>query len=185
MSKKLLGLRMPDKLLQRLQAVADERSQSANQMAILAITEWLQTLAYSQKLRFMIITKDFFARLLELVDEQQIKLLAEEMTNLTAEIFRDILNIPLSRTVFKDFYKFLPEFMCGSGLRWFEDLKAQEKKGRAILKGFHYMGIEFSKFFTYLSQNLLIKYFEYNLIEETIDFTPNSVFLEFEPIKKE
>ena len=173
---------MPEELLERLQIVADGREQTVNQLIIYGITEWLQSLAYAKKLRFIVVTKNFVEKLLELVDEEKLEGIIEEMADLTAEIFRDLLNIPLSRATFQDFQNILPTFICDQGLKWFEDIKIETKKDQKVLKGFHYMGTGFSKFFTNLSEKLLRKYFGYRLITETVDHTPNSVFLEFSPI---
>jgi hypothetical protein len=179
-SSSVLGVRMPSTLKEKLKNIAEERNQSLNQLANIALEEWLQSLAYSKKIKFIIIHKEFFAELLKLIEDNKKNDLAENMAHLTAEIFRDLLNIPLSKSTFKDFIDILPSFLCDSGLKWFENLEVIiQDNGTAILKGFHYLGIDFSKFFTTLSNYLLDIYFDYSLIEENLNLTPNSIFLRF------
>ncbi|MBD3195642.1 MAG: hypothetical protein GF317_11330 [Candidatus Lokiarchaeota archaeon] len=178
---KVLGVRMPLDLKTKLEGIAKERNQSLNQLANIALEEWIQSLAYAKKIKFMIIHKDFFANLLKFLDEDKKNSLAIDMAHLTAEIFRDLMNIPLSRARFDEFNEILPSFLCDSGLKWFESLEIVKEGAVVILKGFHYLGLNFSKFFTSLSEELLKRYFDYDLIKKDLNFTPNSIFLEFKP----
>jgi len=176
----VVGVRMPEKLKTRLERIANERNQSINQIAKTAIIEWLDILAYAQKLRFMIITRGFFQSLLEIINEDQMEPLAEEMADLTAEIFRDTMKVQLSHSTIKNFTEVLPRFMRSSGLKWFDDFRIDIEENIIIFRGFHYMGLGFSKFFTNLTMKLLKKYFDADLLRDKIDYKPNSIFLEFQ-----
>lgn len=179
MPKKLVGLRIPEEMLEQLEQIAKYHNQSMNQMAVTAITEWVHTLAYAQKLRSMILHKDLFAKLLEFIPDDKLEIFGKEAANRAAESMRDDLNIPLTPKTAETYMKLFPEYLSKGRLRWFEDVKIFKSEGKSILKGFHYLGVSFSKFFTYLSKELLESNFNYEFVEESIDFSPNSVYMEF------
>jgi len=179
MPKKLVGLRIPEETLEQLERVAKEHDQSMNQIAVKAITEWLRTLAYAQKLRHMILNKGFFAKLLEFVPNDKLAVFGKEIAKHAAESMRDELNIPLKPATADTYMKLFQEYLSKGNLRWFEDVTIVRSKNKSILKGFHYLGVNFSKFFAYLSKELLETNFNYELIEESVDFSTNSVYMEF------
>ena len=178
MTKKLIGLRISEEILEKLDEIAKDHNISTNQMAITAITEWLHVLAYAKKYRLMVLPKEFFSELLKVTSDEEIKIFGYEMAILSAENMREEFGLPLTPEYDDAYMERFPEYLTRGGLLWFEDVKIHEENGITIMKGFHHLGVNFSKFFTYLTERLLGKYFNRELIKETTEFTPNSVYIE-------
>lgn len=155
-----------------------------NQIAQIAISEWLRTFTHNNKWYYLIITKDIFRRLLDNMDDVKMEILIKETSELSAEILQDLMNISLSEATLIDLIRVLPNFLCDAGFRWFADLTIKEQGDNFTLKGFHYLGTEFSKFFTFMFQELMMRYFDYKANLDNIKFTPNSVYLEFQPLNR-
>ena len=179
MTKKLVGLRIPEETLEQLERISKEQNQTINQVAVRAIAEWLDVLADAQKFRLSILHKGFFSMLLDFVPDDMLEIVGREIAKHAAERMKNEFDIPLTPKTAETYCKLFPEYLSKGRLRWFDDVTIIRSDGKATLKGFHYLGVNFSKFFTYLSKELLETNFKYELIEECIDFSPDSVYLEF------
>lgn len=175
---------MSEDIIEELTVIANKRERSINQIAQIAISEWLRTFTHNKKWYYLIITKDIFHRLLDYMDDSKMEILIKETSDLSAEILQDLMNIPLSEATLIDLIGVLPSFLCEVGFRWFVELTIKEENDNFTLKGFHYLGAGFSKFFTKMFQELMIRYFDYQTKLDNIKFTPNSVYLEFQPLNK-
>ncbi|MHA1557939.1 MAG: hypothetical protein ACTSPM_13515 [Candidatus Heimdallarchaeota archaeon] len=178
MAKKLIGLRISEEIIEQLDEIAKNHNISTNQMAITAITEWLHVLAYAKKYRLMVLPMEFFSKLLKLTNDEEIRNYGYEMAIVSAENMREEFGLPLTPEYTDDYMKRFPEYLTRGGLLWFEDVKIHEENGITIMTGFHHLGVNFSKFFTYLTERLLTKYFNLEIVNKTVEFSPNSVYIE-------
>ena len=171
------GLRIPNNLLKKLKKIAETKNQTPNQTAITAIEEWIDTITFTQQWRSVIITKDFLSRILSFLPEENVVQLAEETSETIAEIIRDYIGSTLNEKTYKYFIEFFPALFGESGLLWFDSISIELRNNIQVLKGFHYLDINFSKFFTQMIQILLNKYFNIDIVPVK-SFNRNSVFIE-------
>ena len=118
------------------------------------------------------------------MDDIKLEILVRETAELAAELLQDLMDTPLSEATLIDLTRVIPNFLCEAGLRWFVELTIKETNDSFTLKGFHYLGISFSKFFTYMFQELMMRYFDYKATMDKVNFTSNSIYLEFQPLSK-
>lgn len=185
MTKKVLGLRTSEETLEKLQVIADKQNQSANQVALFAINEWLDEYNYRQKFPLIFFTKNMISKTLEILTEKQIESLSNVFAETIEELFIHIVDTPLSRTPLEKFYGLLPRLFGGSYLKWFESLEFfPNKRGDIhVLRGVHHLGLGYSKLFKNVSQIIMKKYFNLEILEESIQFVQNSIYIEFKTIK--
>ena len=183
MTKKLIGLRLSEGILDKLQEIAEEENTSTNKIAVHAIREWLQQNSFTLKFPFIIITSNIFVKTLELLDEEQLYKLNDMFVEVIEEMFIHIIDSPLSKITLKDFYSIVPLIFGKNGLRWFDNLELYEKDNIIVLKGIHHLGSKFSFAFKNVAQTLMKKYYHLDLREGSVRYVQNTVYFEFK-IKK-
>ena len=178
-----LGFRLAEEELKKLKRIAQYEDKTPGKVAKEAVKQWLNLESFAQATNMVIISKQFFIKLLSFVDEKSLDAIAEEMADLTADIVKYMLIKPLNREAIEDFIIFTPKFLGKSGLRWFDVIEIFFENNHVYLKGLHNMGKDFSVFFACMSKYLIDKYFEFELNEDTMDLTSKLIFLEFNPKK--
>jgi len=62
--KKLVGIRLSEDILGRMQIIANNRGISVNNLINKALIQWMQSFSYSKKLKYLMLTKDMFKSLI-------------------------------------------------------------------------------------------------------------------------
>ncbi len=180
MAKQPLGIRLPDILKIQLDQIAQTREITTNQLIVQALAEWYRTIIFTQQLRFMTITKDFFTQLLTCLNADQLTTIAHELADLAVEVIRSLVNKPSGPNNIQEFTTILPDFLGDKGLRWFKQFDTRIIDNRVIFSGFHYLGEDFSRLITAMCNYAMTKYFSYTPITFEPSPSCNSIYLEFE-----
>ena len=180
-SKKLIGLRISNEIINQLKEIGTIQNETPNQIAVLAIKDYVQKFKFIDKLPYMIVPKNLIVKILEIADEPQLEIITNLLTESMEEMFIHIIKTPLSHITLKNFYPILPKILKNLGLKWFDSLEFHFDENYNIygLKGIHFLGLGFSKLFSQMINNIMKKYFNHELIESSIKLKENSIYIEF------
>ena len=184
MAKKLIGLRLSDDIIQKLETIAHNNNQSVNNVMKNAIIEWLEIFFRVRKQGMIILGKPFITSLLEFTDSEKIKTLAEKTAKRKADFYLFFLGRHLNEESLEDFIKYTPKILGNKGLMWFDHNEITKENSSILIKGIHSLGETWSKFLMFFFNFLMEKNFSLTLNEENFKTTANSLFLEY-VLKKE
>ena len=179
MAKKLIGIRLSDDIIQKLEIIAQNNNQSVNNVIKNAIIEWLEIFFRIRKQGMIILGKPFIASLLEFIDNEKIKILAEVTAKRKADLYLFFLGKHLNKDTLEDFIKYTPKILGNKGLMWFDHLEINKENSSILIKGIHNLGETWSKFLVFFFNFLIEKNFSLALIEDTVKTKANSIFLEY------
>lgn len=184
MVKKLIGLRLSDEIIQKLETIAHNNNQSVNNVIKNAIIEWLEIFFRVRNQGMIILGKPLLMGLLDFTNNEDIKLLAEITAKRKADFYLFFLGKHLNKEVLEDFIKYTPKILGKKGLMWFDHIEITNEQHSIFIKGIHNLGETWSKFLMYFLNFLMEKNFDYILNEKTVKTKVNSIFLEYNLKKK-
>ena len=179
MAKKLIGLRLSDEIIHKLEIIAHNNNQSVNNVIKNALLEWLEIFFRIRKQGMIILGKSLLVSLLECVDVENIKSLAELTAKRKADFYLFLLGRHLNKEVLDDFIKYTPKILASKGLMWFDHLEITNEESSVFIKGIHNLGEIWSNFLMYFFNFLIEKNFNLILNENTVKTKANSIFLEY------
>ena len=179
MPKKLIGLRLSDDIIQKLETIAQNNNQSVNNVMKNAIIEWLEIFFRVRKQGMIILGKSFISSLLEFTDDEKIKSIAEMTAKRKSDFFRFFLGKQLNKETLDDFIIFTPKILGSKGLMWFNHLEIAKEDSSVYIRGIHNLGETWSKFMMLFFNFLIEKNFSLILNEENSKISANSLFLEY------
>ncbi|MFX1339750.1 MAG: hypothetical protein ACFFDK_14150 [Promethearchaeota archaeon] len=179
MAKKLIGLRLSDEIIQKLETIAHNNNQSVNNVMKNAIIEWLEIFFRVRKQGMIILGKSLLTSLLDCTDDENIKLLAEVTAKRKADFYLFLLGRHLNEDTLEDFIKTTPKILASKGLMWFDHLEIAKEDSKVFIKGIHKLGKVWSKFLMYFFNFLIEKNFNLILNEDTVKTKTSSIFLEY------
>ncbi len=179
MANKLIGLRLSKEIIKKLETIAHNNNQTINFVARNAILEWLEIYFRARQQRMMILGKPLIKDLLELIDIEKLKSLAEATAKRKVDFYQFVLGKHLSKETLRDFIKYTPKLLGNTGLMWFEYIEAMREEESVHFKCLHNMGEKWSRFLMFFFNYLMEQYFNLELIEDNVKYTKNSLYLEY------
>lgn len=181
---KPFGLRIPLELHDKLEKISIYMNQSPNQVAIQAIEDWIDVVSLLGRWRIVMLSKEMLIPIFKLMSEEEIPKLASQSSEHIREILRDLVGLPMNETHYTVYINGIQDLFGEKNLNWFEKLTVKTKDTIEFsIRGFHYMGKPFSKYFSHILSNIMSTAF--NLQMKTLTkYESNSIFLEFKKIEK-
>lgn len=144
--KKLLGIRLPEKIWIQLQAVGQVTNQTTNQVAKNAIIEWIELSYRIKKQGFIMVGKPVFAKLLKMVEKEKLKPLIELISESGSDLYQLMVNKPLNPNAIDEFMELTPRLLGSNGLMWFDHIEVGKTGDKILFKAIHNLGISWSVF---------------------------------------
>jgi hypothetical protein len=179
MTNKLIGLRLSKEVIQKLEIIAHNNNQTINFVAKNAILEWVEILFRIRQQGMMILGKPLTKNLLETIDVEKLKSLAETTAKRNVDFYQFVLGKNLSKETLSDFIKYTPKLLGHTGLMWFEHIEVMKEEESVHFKGIHNLGEKWSRFLIFFFNYLMEQYFNLELSEENVKYTKNSLYLEY------
>jgi len=177
-----MGIRIEQKKLKELEKIAQDRNITPNQLAKIAISEWLDINFNIQNHNFIIFEKVFFSRILENVDEELLEKMAGDLAKSFLDFVRFQLELSKEKIELKRFLRYLAKILGKNGLLWLEHFDYEIKKNNyAILRGVHSINQSFAILLTAVISYLMEELFNYVLIEEKLYLSETTIELEYKP----
>jgi len=179
MANKLIGLRLSKEAIQKLEIIAHNNNQTLNFVAKNAILEWLEIFSRVRQQGMMILGKPLTKNLLETIDVEKLKSLAETTAKRNVDFYQFVLGKHLSKETLNDFIKNTPKLLGNTGLMWFDHMEAKREEDSVYFKCIHNIGEKWSKFLVFFFNYLMEQYFDLELIEDNVKYSKNSLYLEY------
>ena len=176
--KKLLGIRLPEKIWEQLQAIGQVTNQTTNQVAKNAIIEWIELSYRIKKQGFIMVGKPVFAKLLKMVEKEKLKPLIELISESGSDLYQLMVNKPLDPNAIDEFMELTPRLLGNNGLMWFDHVEVGKTGDKILFKAIHNLGMSWSVFFIEIFKYFIGKYLNLGIIEETMNASDTLVFLE-------
>lgn len=174
-----VGFRLKPQFINRLDQIASQTSKSRGLVAKDAVKQWINLDTFNQTNEMITVSKTLFCKLLSILDEEQMKDLAQEIADLMADIMRFLVAKPMNEDSLRKYESFTITFFGKSGLKWFNTIKIESKESQLIFSGLHDLTVEFSEFFTHFYKHLLVNHFDLDYVSKIEDTSPNLVNLQF------
>ena len=179
MTTKLIGLRLSYKTIKKLEIIAHHNNQSANFVAKNAIIEWLEIFSRTQQQGMIILGKPFLSNLLELIDINELKPLAEITATRKVDLFHFVIGKHLSIKTLNEFIKYAPKILGNKGLMWFDHIEISSEENAVYIKGVHSLGKNWPQFLIYFFNSLMEQSFNMKLNKDNIKHSRKSLYLEY------
>lgn len=179
MANKLIGLRLSKEVIRKLEIIAHNNNQTINSVAKNAILEWLEIFSRARQQGMMILGKPLTKNLLETIDVEKLKSLAETTAKRKVDFYQFVLGKHLSKNTLSDFIKYTPKLLGNTGLMWFEHIEVMREEESVHFKGIHNLGEKWSRFLLFFFNYIMEQYFDGELNEENSKYTKNSLYLEY------
>jgi len=170
----ILGIRVEDELIKKLEIYALNTKETKSQIARRAIVEWMDVLDHSRKVNQIIISKELFKKCLDLADETSIQLFAKETV---MNFDPRILNITFSKEspeIIEMVLQYIIKTIGAAGQGWFQHLEYSFlSKNLLEISGIHNLNLNFARYFKYF----LLTIFKLGIHSESL--TENQFKLSF------
>ena len=182
MAKKLMGIRLSENVLKKLERIGHNVNRTPNQVATNAILEWVEIFHVAKHQGMIIIGKPLMTHLLKKLDVKELDPMMEKLVERGADFYHFVLDKYLSPETLDEFIKHAPKVLGPTGLMWFDHIEVSKLNKKVRFKGTHGLGNTWSEFYILMLNNLMKKYFNSKLIEDTKKYTTESIFVEYEQI---
>ena len=179
MPNKLIGLRLSQKIIKKLEVIAHHNNQSVNAVAKNAIIEWLDIFSRTRQQGMIILGKTLLTNLLDLVSINQLKEFAEITASRKVDLFQFIIGKDLNKETLDKFVKHAPKILGSRGLMWFDHIEVTRKDKIVHFRGVHSLGEKWPQFLIYFFNHIMEESFSMKLNEESLRHSENSLFLEY------
>ena len=177
-AKRLLGIRLPNKIWEQILAIGQVSNQTANQVAKNAIIEWIEISYRLKKQGLMMFGKPVIAKFLKLIDKQKLKPFIELLVESGTDMYQLMVNKPLDPNATEEIIELTPRLLGNNGLMWFDHVEVVKIGEKIIFKAIHNVGIEWSEFFIEAFKTFMKKYLNLTIIEKTINVSDTLVYFE-------
>ena len=179
MVKKLIGLRLSEKNIHKLEVIAHNNNQTVNSVAKNAILEWLEIISRVRQQGMIILGKPLTSELFETMDIENLKSMAEATAKRKVDFFQFILGKHLNKETLDDFIKYTPKILGANGLMWFDHIEVMREEKSLHFKGIHNIGENWSRFLIYFFNYLMKQYFNMELVDKNVRYTKKSLYIEY------
>jgi len=173
-----LGFRLSEEILDRLDIIAKQNNKTRGLVAKNAIEQWLNLEIFNQNNNLIMISKIAFSRILSKVNNEDLNLLANEVSSLYSDLMKFMVAKPMNDDSLKIYAAFSVDLYGKNGLKWFNTIDIQIRDNVFIFSGLHDLDEYFSNYFSLLYKNLLSEYFKLEFVITREEKTSNLVHLE-------
>lgn len=177
--KKLIGLRLSEEIILKLETIAHNNNQTVNSVAKNAILEWLEIFFRIRQQGMIILGKPIPSELLETIDIETLKSMAEATAKRKVDFFQFILGKHLSKETLDDFIKYTPKILGNNGLMWFDHIEVMREEKSIHFRGIHNIGENWSRFLIYFFNYLMKQYFNLESVDKNVRYTEKSLYIEY------
>lgn len=177
MVSRLLGIRLPEEIMERFENIANQKNESSNQLGKKAIMEWMEILFSSRIFNMIIFPRDILLKTLNFLNDEQRNTISNEIASNINEYIQFLFK---SRKPFQPdselYHHVLTKFLGPTGLMWYNHIEIQFPKNKNELGEFHAShtsGKNWSKITLIVLQKILQEQFHISIDQKTI-FTGNS-----------
>ena len=179
-----MGIRIEEKIFKKLEKIAEESGITPNQQAKIAITEWLDIINNARNHNMIIIKKNLFKSMLEIITEEEIKPAAAELEKDFLQFVRLQLDLLTKKVPLKEFLPILMKTLGKHGLMWVEHCDYKIRADRFVeIKGNHSFNELFSALLAAAIGSPMEELFKYEIVGEKSNLLENIVELLFKPLK--
>lgn len=178
---KLLGIRLPDNIMNKLEMIAQQRNETSNQLGKKAVIEWIEVLFASRNLNMIIFSKNSLVKMISYLTEQQLDEIAIEVGYNINEYFQFLMKTHQTHISDEMFYEIVTRFLGPAGCMWFEHLEFDlgNNKQKAFFNGTHKSGKNWSIFAKKVIEVVLKKNYNYKIFPESIQLGENVLYFQF------
>jgi len=173
----IIGIRIEDELLQRLEQYAINTNETKSHIARKAIIEWMEVLDHSRNTNQIIISKNLFQNCLDLADDTHLQKFAEELVQQFDERLGIIEFNEGEVEIIKIIFQVIIRRIGPTGQNWFQHLEYNIAPEMLEIKGIHNISLKFSVFMKYFFRAI----FKMKLLTEKS--TEKAIYFQFQ-IKK-
>ncbi|MHA1682210.1 MAG: hypothetical protein ACTSUE_14835 [Promethearchaeota archaeon] len=182
MPSKFIGIRLPEELNHRLEKIAVNFNQTPNQLAKIAIMEWIDS-NWMKNSDMITISKKNFVFLLNLLDAKQVIQFQDQISDDILGYY-DYMMGPRGKgfSELESFILQMVKLIGRSGVMWFDqiDFEVKSEESPKYFKGMHKIGHNWSKIFVGIITRILEKRnFTFQLVGDAVKYTDKMVYLEF------
>jgi len=174
-----LGFRLSEEVLDKLDLIAKQNNKTRGLIAKNAIEQWLNLELFNQNNNLIMISKIAFSKILSKVNNEDLNILANEVSSLYSDLMKFLLAKPMNDDSLKTYAAFSIDLFGKNGLKWFNTIDIQIRDKILIFRGLHDLDEFFSNYFSLLYKNLLSEYFKLEIITTREEITSNLIHLEF------
>ncbi|MBN1216880.1 MAG: hypothetical protein JXA99_15750 [Candidatus Lokiarchaeota archaeon] len=174
-----LGFRLSEKLLLKLDIIANQENKTRGLIAKEAVKQWINIKQYEAGNEMITIPKKLFLDLIESHSEESLDNITGKMVVLLSDFIKFIFNKPLNIKTLEDYAVFSSNFFGKKGLRWFNNIDVKIENGFYIFRGLHDLGENFSFFFVKIYRKLLSEHFNFDFITKIEESSPFLINLKF------
>lgn len=180
MPSKFIGIRLPEEILSKLEKIAQSSNQTPNQLAKIAILEWMES-NWTRSSDMITVTRSSYSKLLKMTDDDQLKSIESDIAERVIGFYEYSIQENADFSHLEAFLKMMCKFIgTKTGLQWFRQLDYEVLNKPYYFKGTHDMGKKWSDFFLGTIRQIMAKRsFSFELIDEKIICSERMVYLEF------
>ena len=178
---KFIGIRLPEEILARLEKIADNLNQTPNQLAKIAILEWIESY-WTRNSDMITVNRSSYAKLLEMLKEVQLHSFISNIAESIIEYYEYSIQKNANSSNLEEFITTMSKFIGEkTGLRWFRQMDYEVKTPPFNFKGTHDMGKKWSDIFIGIFQQILTKRsFNFDIVSDKTICSERIVYIEFQ-----
>ena len=179
MTTKHIGIRLDEEYIQELQKLGNLKNQTPNQIAKIAIIEWIQN-QWTRDSDFITIPKDNFAFMLNIMTETQVNEYLDKIAKSILRYFEFFTHKQTQTLDLQTYIDSMLQFIGRTGMMWLDKIDYEIKENSAHISGTHKMGKVWSEIFVKLNEKLLIDgNFPFTINNNSKFITSSTIFLEY------
>ncbi|UYP47185.1 hypothetical protein NEF87_003470 [Candidatus Lokiarchaeum ossiferum] len=176
---RLLGIRLPEKIMDKFDLIAQQRNETSNQLGKKALIEWIEVLFTSRNLNMIIFPKEILIKTLSYLNKEQQSEIAKDVATNIIEYFQFLFKTHIKHFSDEIFNQVISKFLGASGAMWFDHLEFDLNKQQGKFQASHTSGIQWSQFSSIVMQKIFKDHFKYEILEDSIISGKNSVYFNF------
>ena len=180
---KTIGIRVDEELEEQLEELSQSMRLKKSQLIKRAFTEWYRTREGIQGQNMMLIDSVLVAALFKILDRNEIKEIADSISDHIVSMItiRQIESRRKDETP-EDFLAHFSNIISSQHFGWFTNINySTDKDGVISVYGFHTLNTQYSQYAVEMLSQILHKMFNYNLIEDEVTTTDNSLIFMMKP----
>ena len=178
---KFIGIRLPEDLHTRLEKFAQNLNQTPNQLAKIAILEWIESY-WTRHSDMITVTRCSYVNLLKMLEDDQLASFQSDIAERVIGYYEYGLQQSAGFSDLEHFLTMMSKFIGDkTGLQWFRQMDYEVENPPFYFKGNHDMGIKWSQIFLGIFQQILTKRsFNFEILEAKTICSERMVYLEFQ-----
>lgn len=181
MGNQLLGIRIPENLMNKLQVISDQNNETPNQLGKRALVEWIEVLFTSRNLNMVIFPKTCLIRLLFFTPKEEMEEISSEIAKRITEYFQFLLRTHVNHFSNEFYSQIISKFLGSSGLMWFDHLQFSLNCSDPIqtFQATHNSGQIWTEFTFHIIKQIIIENIHCEIVPDSILLTENTISFRF------